>query len=74
VVEITNHFSKWADKLENTHIESVWANIIAPDRVYYQFHIKSGHFPHHHHLSILAEAHAGVYKVFEVTEGHSTLF
>ena len=73
-VEIRKHHHHWAHHLDNAHIEKVWANFVAPGHVLYQFHIKSGHFPHHHHFSVLAEAHNGHFRIINIVEGHNTLF
>lgn len=74
MVEIGKHHHHWANKLENAHIEKVWAYVAGPHEVFYQFHIKSGHFPHHHHFTLLAEVKHGVHRIINIVEGHNTLF
>ena len=64
--EIKKHFHHFEKQLENAHIEKVWANKIGHHDILYQFHIKSGHFPHHHHLTVLAEAKHGQFRVLNV--------
>ena len=74
VLEIQKHHHGWAGKLENAHIDKVFEFVKGPGHVFYQFHIKSGHFPHHHQFTVLAETHHGHYTVLNIVEGHNTLF
>ena len=74
VAEIHKHHHHWVQKLENAVIEKVWAYFAVPGHIFYQFHIKSGHFPHHHHFSVLAETQNGHFRVINIVEGHNTLF
>jgi hypothetical protein len=65
---------KWAEKFSNPIIEKVWADRINHHEVLYQVHVKTGHFPHHHHFTVLFEVRHGHVKVLNVVEGHNTLF
>lgn len=74
VEEINKHHHHWHAKLENAHIEKVWKRHIGHHHWVYQFHIKSGHFPHHHHFTVLAESQNGFHRIVNIVEGHNTIF
>jgi hypothetical protein len=61
-------------QFEHAHVEKVWAERIGHHEVLYQFHIKTGSFPHHDHFTVLADARHGSFNVLQVVKGHSTLF
>ena len=72
--ELLHHHHHLKHQLENPIIEHVWADRIHHHEVLYQFHIKTGHFPHHHHFTILCDVKHDHFKIVNVQEGHQTLF
>jgi hypothetical protein len=51
---ILAHHPEFQGQLDHPEIENVWADAINPHEVFYQFHIKTGHFPNHHHFTLVA--------------------
>lgn len=74
IVVVGKHHPILHAQLENVTLEKVWADRIGHHDVLYQFHIKTGHFPHHHHFTVLAEVRGGHAKIINVEEGSKTLF
>jgi hypothetical protein len=74
VEQIKHHHHEWREKLEKVEIEKVWVDRVNHHEWVYQFQCKSGHFPHHHHFTVLAETRHGHHKILNIVEGHDTLF
>jgi hypothetical protein len=62
--EFQNH-----DSFDNAKVSKVWTDKLNFNEILYQFHVKAGHFPHHKHFTVLAEARQGIFKVLKVQEG-----
>lgn len=72
--QIRHHHHHWAHKLQNAEITEAMINFVGPYHSFIQLKIKSGHFPHHHHFTVLGEALNGMYRIINIAEGHDSIF
>lgn len=68
---------KIGDRFSHPHIEKVWCNKVGQHDYIYQFHIRTGEFPHHHKFSFLMEVDGHKHKhkhIVEFKEGYHHLY